>query len=219
MHDEPVADAPELPPSKSASQRWQFMFAALRHSPQQDRRAGQGGFDGAPIDLDRRQTAAYARAAKERALLLDVAINVLLAKHTRHRPPRESALASHDRLEDQQPQHARHVDALRARLALPRGTPEKPAMNDTPEQRQAVADAEAAMLAAAEKVLAAMQPIFTPARRTVIEQTMAEGGELRVEASVDGVGARRVTLSIVTAGGHRTEIASLSDRPQPLAAS
>ena len=92
-------------------------------------------------------------------------------------------------------------------------------MNDTPEQRQAVADAEAAMLAAAEKVLAAMQPIFTPARRTVIEQTMAQGGELRVEASVDGVGARRVTLSIVTAAGRRTEIASLSDRPQPLAAS
>ena len=86
MHDEPAVDALELPPSESAPQRWQFMFAALKRGPHQERRVGQGGYTDDPLDLDRRATAAYKRKAKERALLFDVAINMVLAKNTRTRP-------------------------------------------------------------------------------------------------------------------------------------
>ena len=87
MHDEPAVDALELPPSESAPQRWQFMFAALKRGPHQERRVGQGGYTDDPLDLDRRQTAAYKRQAAERALLLNLAIDTLIAKH-RRRPPR-----------------------------------------------------------------------------------------------------------------------------------
>ena len=87
--------------------------------------------------------------------------------------------------------------------------------HNPPEQRQAVADAEGAMFAAAEKCIAVMQPLFTPARRAAIEQLLAEVGELRAEVSVDGVRTRRVSLSVVTANGHREEIGSFANRPQP----
>ena len=87
MNDEPVNDAPDPLSSASAPERWKWMFQVLRRGPRQDRRFAQGGFDDTPIDLDRRQTAAYKRQAAERALLLNLAIDTLIAKH-RRRPPR-----------------------------------------------------------------------------------------------------------------------------------
>ena len=75
-------------PSASARARWRLMVSLLRTRACTATRAAGPRFIGCDrsLDLERRQSAAFAADAAQRQVELHAAIDVLLARHTRRRP-------------------------------------------------------------------------------------------------------------------------------------